>query len=107
MEANFEVDDEYDQPGGSSSNRSSNKDVTPRNDSTKILPKKSLPRETDSGYHQQENQEKDEPLMTSFRDLALSDSPMCLSGYSDRNQYDIVEEDENDLESSNFGKIFI
>uniref|UniRef100_A0AC34RNQ5 BTB domain-containing protein n=1 Tax=Panagrolaimus sp. JU765 TaxID=591449 RepID=A0AC34RNQ5_9BILA len=106
MEANFEVDDEYDQPRGSSTNRSvsSDKNATPRNDSTKTSPKKSLPRETDSGYHRQESQEKDEPLMTSFRDLASSDSPMCLSGYSDRNQYDIVEEDENDPEFSSFGQ---
>ena len=41
--------------------------------------------------------------MTSFRELA-SDSPMCTSNYSERSQYDIMEEDENDPEVASFGK---
>uniref|UniRef100_A0A914QLU0 BTB domain-containing protein n=1 Tax=Panagrolaimus davidi TaxID=227884 RepID=A0A914QLU0_9BILA len=44
----------------------------------------------------------EEPIMTSFRELA-NDSPMCLSGYSERSQYDIVEEeDEHEQNSTQF-----
>ncbi|KAE9551899.1 hypothetical protein FO519_004890 [Halicephalobus sp. NKZ332] len=89
-----------------SSGRSQNtdKDVTPRGPSSSTSsPKKSLPREKDSGFHQSSlEKDRDEPIMTSFRELA-SDSPMCTSNYSERSQYDIMEEDENDPEVSAFG----
>uniref|UniRef100_A0A914YFZ7 BTB domain-containing protein n=1 Tax=Panagrolaimus superbus TaxID=310955 RepID=A0A914YFZ7_9BILA len=85
-----------------------------------------IPREHDSGFHQPSSIEKpppsttattttsiitisEEPIMTSFRELA-NDSPMCLSGYSERSQYDIVEEEaeheiseEASQNSSHFG----
>ena len=86
----------------------SDKDRTPRGPSSSTgSPKKSLPREKDSGFHQSNSLEKDrdEPIMTSFRELA-SDSPMCTSNYSERSQYDIVEEDENDPEVASFGRYY-
>jgi hypothetical protein len=66
-----------------------------------------IPREHDSGFYQppsmfHEKQStttisrlsgEEQPIMTSFRELA-NDSPMCLSGYSERSQYDIVEEED-------------
>ena len=57
-------------------------------------------RERDSRFQQSSSLEKpaDEPAMTSFRELA-ADSPMCLSGYSERSQYDIAEEEEPEAHS--------
>uniref|UniRef100_A0A7E4VFN7 BTB domain-containing protein n=1 Tax=Panagrellus redivivus TaxID=6233 RepID=A0A7E4VFN7_PANRE len=65
--------------------------------------KKAIKRESDSGFHQPNSVEKPDdsgpPAMTSFRELA-SDSPMCLSNYSERSQYDIMEEDETEVDTA-------